>query len=505
MTIQPPTEAQVKEISRDLGFSLSESDVDEFTGLISERIPRLYGFVDALPDLALPPKYSRTAGVRPGGAADPLNAWYIKVNIKGAAKGRLAGRKVVLKDNICLAGVPMMNGASTLASYVPDIDATIVTRILDAGGEIVGKANCEYLCYSGGSHTNATGPTHNPYKRGWSAGGSSSGCAALVGGGEVELAVGSDQGGSIREPASFCGCYGMKPTHGLVPYTGAMPIELTLDHLGPMSTSVAGNALLLEVLAGEDGLDPRQSGVKAARYCDALDMGVQGLRIGIVREGFRQKDSMPEVDRKVSAAAEQFARLGAQVGELSIPLHSSGLAIWGPIAVEGSLAMMMKGNGFGTNWKGLYVTSLIDAHAGWRTCADALPDGLKLGMIIGEYMQRLHAGRFYGKAQNAARALRASYDEALDRFDLLLMPTVPVTAPKLPPDNAVRRQKIGPGSAPIVNTAPFDVTGHPAMSVPCGFVDGLPVGMMLVARHWNEATIYRAARAYEASVDWRVA
>ena len=122
----------------------------------------------------------------------------------------------------------MMNGASTLEGYVPDIDATLVTRILDAGGTIVGKAHCEYFCLSGGSHTSAHGPVHNPYKRGYSAGGSSSGCGALVGSGEVEMAIGGDQGGSIRMPASFCGCYGMKATHGLVPYTGVMPIEA--DH-----------------------------------------------------------------------------------------------------------------------------------------------------------------------------------------------------------------------------------------------------------------------------------
>ena len=161
-----------------------------------------------------------------------------------------------MKDNICLAGVPMMNGASTLEGYVPDVDATVVQRILDAGGTIVGKSVCEYFCFSGGSHTSSSGPVHNPHRQGYSAGGSSSGSAALVAAGEVPMALGGDQGGSIRMPASFCGIYGMKPTHGLVPYTGIMPIELTIDHTGPMTATVEDNALLLEVLAGPDGLDP---------------------------------------------------------------------------------------------------------------------------------------------------------------------------------------------------------------------------------------------------------
>ncbi len=163
---------------------------------------------------------------------------------------------MALKDNVALAGVPMMNGASTLEGFVPASDATIVTRMLDAGATILGKAVCEHFCLSGGSHTSDPGPVHNPHRIGYSAGGSSSGSGALVAAGEVDLAIGGDQGGSIRIPASYCGIVGMKPTHGLVPYTGVMPIETTIDHTGPMTASVGDNALLLEVLAGPDGLDP---------------------------------------------------------------------------------------------------------------------------------------------------------------------------------------------------------------------------------------------------------
>src|SRR4029078_4555185 len=189
---------------------------------------------------------------------------------------KLKGKTVALKDNIMLAGVPMMNGAATLEGYVPDIDATVVQRVLDAGATIIGKVHCENFCLSGGSHTNATGPVHNPWKMGYSAGGSSSGSAVVVALGEADLARGGDQGGSIRMPSSFSGTYGMKPTHGLVPYTGIMPIEGFVDHTRPMTKAVYQSALLLEVLAGPDGYDPRQYNVKTHDYTKALEGGIKG-------------------------------------------------------------------------------------------------------------------------------------------------------------------------------------------------------------------------------------
>ena len=169
-----------------------------------------------------------------------------------------------------------------------------------------------------------TGPVHNPHKMGYSAGGSSSGSGVVVATGEVDMAIGGDQGGSIRMPASFCGIYGMKGTHGLVPYTGVMPIEITIDHTGPMTANVRDNALLLEVLAGADGLDPRQYAPKVAEYTKALEGGVKGLRIGVVREGFGHANSEEDVDAKVKAGAELLRKLGAIVDEISMPDARAG-------------------------------------------------------------------------------------------------------------------------------------------------------------------------------------
>ncbi|MGI9487787.1 MAG: amidase [Geminicoccaceae bacterium] len=502
MTVQRPTHTQLKEIVTEFGMHMSDERIGEFLAIMNETIGA-YDVVDAMPDYLPSVDYPRTSGHRPSAEENPLNAWYVKTDIKGAPRGPLAGKTIALKDNVCLAGVPMMNGASTLKGYTPDVDATIVNRILDAGGTIVGKAHCEYFCLSGSSHTNATGHVHNPHKRGYSAGGSSSGSGALVASGEVDMAIGGDQGGSIRMPASFCGCYGMKATHGLVPYTGVMPIENTIDHTGPMTQTVADNALLLEVIAGEDGLDPRQYAPVTDTYTVALNKGVGGLRIGVLKEGFGLDVSETDVDTKVRTAAEQFQKLGATVDEVSIPLHRDGAAIWTPIAVEGLTNQMMKGNGFGTGWEGLYTTSLLDYHANWRSRADELSDSLKICMFIGEYFLKHHRGHYYAKSQNLARKLRAEYDAMLGVYDLLLMPTTPMKATPLPPPDASLALYCQRAFEILPNTAPFDVTGHPGMNIPCGMSDGLPVGMMLVGRKYAESTIYQAAAAFERIGDWR--
>jgi amidase len=503
-TVRRPTTEQMHDIVNSLHLNMSPGEVAEYLDVL-EGTFQAYDRVNELPDYLPPVRYPRTPGYRPGANENPLNAWAVKTEVRGASHGPLSGKRIVLKDNICLAGVPMMNGASTLEGYVPDIDATLVTRILDAGGTIVGKAHCEYFCLSGGSHTSALGPVHNPYKRGYSAGGSSSGCGALVGAGEVEMAIGGDQGGSVRMPACYSGCYGMKPTHGLVPYTGIMPIEATIDHAGPMTATVGDNALLLEVIAGPDGLDPRQYNPQVEKYSFAsgLGRGVSSMRIGLVKESFGWPASESDVDAKVREAAERLRGAGAIIEEISIPMHRDGAAIWTPIALEGLTAQMMHGNGMGFNWKGLYTTSLLDAHANWRARADELSRTLKISMLAGEYFIKHHRGHFYAKAQNLSRLLRKSYDDVLARYDLLLMPTLPMKATPLPPANAPLALWCQRGFEMLPNTCPFDVTGHPAMSIPCGMGDGLPIGMMLIGKHYGETTIYRAAHAFEKLGEWR--
>lgn len=502
-TVKVPSLGQLKDVAAELGLTFTEADLAAHHESLLPAF-EAYNRLDRMPDELPPVSYPRLSGRRPSPEENGYGAWYVKTEIAGAASGKLAGKRVAAKDNICLAGVPMMNGASTMEGYVPEVDATVVTRILDAGGTITGKTVCEYFCFSGGSHTSATGPVHNPHRRGYSAGGSSSGSAAVVAAGEVPMALGGDQGGSIRIPASFCGIYGLKPTFGLVPYTGIMPIELTLDHTGPMTATVEDNALLLEVLAGPDGLDPRQHGDAVARpYREALGRGAAGLKIGIVEDGFGHSQSLPQVDAVVRDAAQRFKGLGATVDTVSIPMHRHGGPIWLAVAAEGATMQMMLGNGFGFNWQGLYVTSMLNFHSGWRERADELSDSLKNTMLLGHYMVTRYRGRYYAKAQNLVRRLRRAYDDVLSRYDLLLMPTLPIVATPLPEANAPVGEILQRAFEVLANTAQFDCTHHPAMSLPCGMVDGLPVGMMLVAKSFDEETIYAAAAAFERGVDWK--
>ncbi len=501
MAVQLPTASQLQQLAGSLKMSLSDADLQSFIGLAKGQIDN-YNLVDGMADNLPAVAYPRAAGVKPAAADNPFNAWYVKSVVNGAASGKLAGKTVVLKDNIMLAGVPMMNGSATMEGYVPDVDATLVTRILDAGGTVLGKAHCENFCMSGGSHTGAAGPVHNPHRMGYSAGGSSSGCAVLVARGEADMAIGGDQGGSIRMPASFCGIYGMKPTHGLVPYTGVMPIEITVDHVGPMTATVADNALLLEVIAGADGYDPRQFEVRTQPYTEALGHPIRGMKIAVVREGFEQPNAEAVVNDKVRAAADQLRALGAIVTEVSIPMHLLGGAIAAPILIEGSTQTMMHGDGYGVSRRDLYVTSLMDFHRGWRERADELSETSKLFLLLGTYIREQHGSRYYGKAINIARRLRAAYDAQLAEHDLLLMPTTPIKATKLPAPGASREEIVLRAFDMVSNTGPFDISHHPAMAIPCGMADGLPVSMMLIGRHFDESTIYRAAHAFEQSHDW---
>jgi len=501
MAITPPTSDDLAEIAERYRLGLDGSDVESFRTMIAgalasyDAVERLYA--------ARRPEAPDRAYQWPAEADNELGAWYVTSEIKAADDGPLAGRRVAIKDNIEVAGLPMMNGSATVEGYVPRRDATVVTRVLDAGGTITGKAVCEDLCFSGGSHTSRTGPVRNPWDRTKSAGGSSTGSAALVAAGQADLALGGDQGGSVRIPSAFCGIVGHKPTHGLVPYTGAFPIENTLDHLGPITRSVRDAALLLGVLAGRDGLDPRQrTDPPAGGYLAGLDSGVAGVRIAVVEEGFGIPGlSQPGVDEAVRAAIRTLAGAGAAVSEISLPWHRDGLHVWNVIATDGATNQMIDGNAYGMNVPGLYDPELIAHYAqGRRDHAAEMSESLKLTMLLGRYAIDRYDGRHYAMARNLALDLAAAYDTALADADVLVMPTLPIVASTIPAADASREEKITRSLEMIPNTAPFDVSGHPATSVPAGLSDGLPVGLMIVGRRGADGMCLRVAQAYESAV-----
>jgi amidase len=497
--IQPPSRAELARIADEYRLGLSEEELVTFAELAG---PTLAGFerLDELPDERLPVSYPREDfGHRPVGDENPSNGWSWKCSIRGAAEGALAGRTVGVKDNVCVAGVPMLNGSPIMEGYVPREDATVVTRLLDAGARIVGKTAVPAFCFDGGGLTGYPDPQPtNPHDPAYLCGASSNGSAAVVVTGEAELALGGDQGGSIRLPASWSGCCGHKPTHGLVPYTGIFPIELTLDHIGPMAMTVADCAVMLEAIAGEDGLDPRQIGVVTQPYTQGLEAGADGLRVGVLSEGFEIPEvSEPDVDAAVRAAADALARAGADVEEVSVPMHRDGLAIWNAIAIEGATDLMVRGDAFGTNHKGHYTTDLVDFYGRARRArGHDYSATVKLTVLLGGYLSDRYNHHYYAKAQNLGRRLREHYDDALARYDVLVLPTTAMTARPIPTERSIP-EILAAALGNLHNTSPFDVTGNPALSVPCGTSDRRPIGMMLVGRHFDDATVLRAGHAYE--------
>jgi len=501
MAVRRPSEEELQRIAQLYNFQLTAEELTVFRDFM-DNIIASYEWLDTLPEPGLPVRYPRDAGWCPVPAENPYGAWAWRCSIKGAAEGPLVGKKVVLKDNIAVQGLPLLNGSALMEGYIPAADATIVTRLLDAGAEIVGKTVCEDLCFSGGSHTSCPWPVRNPHDPQRMAGGSSSGSAVVVATGEADIAIGGDQGGSIRIPASWCGIYGLKPTYGLVPYTGIFPIELTLDHTGPMARSVADLAQALEAIAGRDGLDPRQGATPEAlpRYSQELEGGARGLRIGIVREGFGWPGiSEADVDEAVRDAAHRFAGLGAQVREISVPLHREGVHFWNGVGIEGTWAIMVRGEGMGHGWLGYYDTALVEFYGrSRRVRAQDFSPTVKMVLLLGHYLGERYHGRYYARGQNLRRTLRAAYDAALQEVDLLAMPTTPQKAQPFPTGGLA--DYIAAALNMINNTCPFDVTGHPAINVPCGESGGLPIGLMLVGRHFEEATLLRATYAFERAV-----
>ncbi len=500
MPVEPPSRADVLRLAAVHDLPVTADTADEYAALVAGGLAATRRLDEMVED-DVPVRWPRAdLGRRPAAEDNPCGGWAWRCSVPGAPDGPLAGMRVGVKDNIAVAGVPLLNGSSMLEGYVPREDATVVTRLLDAGAEVVGKTAVPAYCFDGGGITGYPDPQPvNPWDPTRMAGSSSNGSAVVVVTGQVDLALGGDQGGSVRLPASWSGCVGHKPTHGLVPYTGAFPIETSLDHLGPMARDVLTCARALDVLAGEDGLDPRQQGVRLQEYAAATEQGAEGLRVGVLTEGFGIPGvSDPAVDAVVRAAADALRDAGASVEEVSVPMHRDGLAIWNVVATQGATDQMVRGDAVGTGWRGGYPTALVDAYGTARRArGHDYPPTVAVTVLTGDWMTERAGHRYYAKAQNLSRALLRRYETALGRVDVLLLPTTAMTAQPVPAAGAPVSERVAAALGNLHNTAPFDVTGSPALSVPCGLADGLPVGLMLVGRRYDDATVLRAGAVYE--------
>lgn len=399
-----------------------------------------------------------------------------------------------------------MTNGSRLTAFVPVRDAVVVERILDAGAKIVGTLNMDDFGAAGLGETSAFGPARNPVNPAHSAGGSSGGSGAAVRAGEVDLALGVDQGGSGRIPAAFCGVVAAKATQGLVPSFGVVHIDHTIDTVTPLGRSVSDVARLLEVIAGPDPRDPQWvRGELRLGACLATETdGVQGLRVGLVQESREPSICEPAVLAAFETSARALAAAGARVETVSIPLWRDGLAIFLPYI--GHLAAdMFRTEGQGIGHLGAVDIEAMEAFAAMRRSESiSLAKQMKSWIIADRYVHERSRGIPYGQLHNLRLTLRRQIDAALDQVDLLLTPTLPITAPRLADASTPFAEVSGRTAARLpFNTAPLNLSGHPAISIPNGADEsGLPTAVQLVPRRFDEITAFRAAFELERAFSW---
>jgi amidase len=486
-------------------MTLSDEEVADLHDLAADKM----GYckrIDELSDRSMDRVAARRdPGYRATEEEDPKNAVITVCNVESDREGLLSGYDIGVKDNIAVAGVELTGGSRVLEGYTPACDAAVVERVLEEGGTVTAKTNMSEMAVSGSGEMSAFGPVLNPFDDDYLSGGSSSGSAVAVATDMVDVALGSDQAGSLRTPASWSGCVGFKPTHGLVSFRGVAPLGHSFDHAGPMARTVDDAARTLQAIAGPDPKDPRQGDIETGEYLTAVGEGVDGIDVGVVREAFGFDGGEAAVNEGVHAAVDELEALGASAEEVSIPWHVDGFFVWLAVENEES-AVMLDAEGTGYFVEGHYDTDYAAAFGKARRAqADEFAPTVKLKCILGQYLKQRYYGRYHAKAANLRPELTAAYDEQLEEYDVLVLPTTPMTAFELEEDigrkEAVNRAQGKQGRTR--NTMPFDMTGHPALSVPCGRDEnGLPIGLMVVGRHFDEETVIAVADGFERATEW---
>ncbi len=416
---------------------------------------------------------------------------------RGEDAGAVAGIPMAVKDVLCTRGVRTTCGSRMLEEYVPVYDATVVKRLRAQGLTMVGKANMDEFAMGSSTENSAFFPTRNPWDLGRVPGGSSGGSAAAVAAGEAVWALGSDTGGSIRQPASFCGLVGLKPTYGLVSRYGLVAFASSLDQVGPITRDVRDCAVLLSLLAGHDPLDSTSLPVKAPDYLAALEGGVRGLRVGVPRE-LMQEGLTDGVREAVGKALRLLEEMGAEVAEASLPNLDYALSAYYIIAPAEASSNLARFDGvrYGLRVEG--AADMMEMYG--RTRAAGFGAEVKRRIMLGTYA--LSAGyyeAYYGQAQKVRTLIMGDFEEAFRRFDVLVSPTSPT------PAFALGEKVEDPLSMYLsdVCTIPVNLAGIPAVSIPCGLEGGLPVGVQIMGQALGEPTLLRVARALEEALDFK--
>ena len=409
----------------------------------------------------------------------------------------LTGIPVIIKDNMCTKGIPTTCSSRMLQNFVPPYDATVVEKLNNCGAVIIGKANMDEFAMGSSTEHSAFFPTHNPWDLSRVPGGSSGGSAVAVATGETVYALGSDTGGSIRQPAGFCSVVGLKPTYGRVSRYGLVAFASSLDQIGPLTKDVTDCAIVLNAIAGYDNRDSTSVPYPTPDYTQCLTTDLKGLNIGVPKEYF-VTGMQAEVETALRAAISKLEQLGARVDwEVSLPHTPYALAVYYIIAPSEASANLARYDGV------KYGFSYQDTDSIWealeKTRQFGFGDEVKRRIMLGTYA--LSAGyydAYYLKAQKVRTLIRQEFDQAFSKFDALITPTSPTVPFKI-------GEKVDDPLQMYLSdvcTLPINIAGLPAISMPAGFGNGLPIGMQLIGKPFGEETILRVAYAYEQATDW---
>jgi aspartyl-tRNA(Asn)/glutamyl-tRNA(Gln) amidotransferase subunit A len=403
-----------------------------------------------------------------------------------------AGIPMALKDVLCTRGVTTTCGSRILGTYVPPYDCTPWARLGEAGAVLLGKTNCDEFAMGSSNENSAYGPVHNPWDLDTVPGGSSGGSAAAVAAGEAVWALGTDTGGSVRQPAALCGVVGFKPTYGLISRYGLIAFASSLDTVGTFSRTVRDAATLVSAIGGKDPLDATSLPTEPRDLTEGLDGGVAGMRIGVVREWLGEGVE-PGVKAAIEAAIERLGRLGATFEDATLPHADYALSAYYILAPAECSSNLARYDGVRYGHRAADASDVIDLNS--RTRGEGFGDEVKRRIMLGTYA--LSAGyyeAYYGQAQKVRTLVIRDFEAAFERFDLLLGPTSPTTAFRI-------GEKAGDPLAMYLSdifTIPSNLAGNPSISLPCGLDErGLPVGLQLLGPHLDEATVLRAAHAFE--------
>jgi aspartyl-tRNA(Asn)/glutamyl-tRNA(Gln) amidotransferase subunit A len=414
----------------------------------------------------------------------------------GEALPPLAGIPVAIKDNLCTRGIRTTCSSRMLEHFVPPYESTVTERLWKAGAVLIGKTNLDEFAMGSSTETSAFGPSRNPWDPSRVPGGSSGGSAAAVASGACQVALGSDTGGSIRQPASFCGVVGLKPTYGRVSRWGLVAFASSLDQVGPFSGSVADAAEVLQVIAGEDPRDATCLKAPVDDYLTGLQQPLKGLRVGLIQECFLEQGLDEQVKASVLAAAEVLKSLGCTLVDVSCPRFDDGIATYYVIAPSEASANLARYDGVKYGLRsasGDRDDNLAQMTA--RTRAEGFGDEVKRRILIGTYaLSAGYVDAYYKQAQRVRTLIRQDFDQAFARVDVLLSPTSPTTAFRF---GAHTEDPLAMYLADLL-TIPANLAGLPALSLPCGFDDqGLPIGLQLIGGVLEEAKLLRVAHHYE--------